>query len=67
MLNYDKCSEENRREKDNQELLCLGRRLRWILNQMVKEQRLLEQTTVEVVVLHNISMKIIKIPGLQCI
>lgn len=67
MLNYDKCSEENRGEKDNQELLCLGRRLRWILNQMVKEQRLLEQTTVEVIVLHNISMKIVKIPGLQCI
>ena len=67
MLNYDKCSEENRGEKDNQELLCLGRRLRWILNQMVKEQRLLEQTTVEVIVLHNICMKIVKIPGLQCI
>ena len=39
MLNYDKCSEENRGEKDNQELLCLGRRLRWILNQIVKEQK----------------------------
>lgn len=63
MLSYDNHSRENKAEKSNQELEYLGKRVRWNLNQMVKEQRFLDQTTLEFIVSHgkkNISLRMFK-------
>lgn len=40
VLKWDNCSEENKAEKGTKELLCLGRKRRWILNQMMKEHKI---------------------------